>query len=185
LFEENYEMPPNQTSYIGHNCEAEKKRFPLSETAGLIEYGYDAPVFDGNDQAEIVVCENDTGLETWFFGVEYDDEVTIIELDDFFVDIDYIINKVEEYNSVNEVDVVLFIDSFALGTLYSYGMLDSDLSNISPNLLIMCIGSIQKENESMPYLVGVVKFLDNTYKILSVEHSRIEYDVIIDLSEGN
>jgi len=157
----------------------------LFETAGLIEYGYDVPVFDGDDEASIIACESDNGLETWFFGTEYDGELIVVELDGFFVDIDYIINKVVEYNDLNEVDIVLYDDlnSFALGDLYAGGMLESTLSDFSSNLLLLSIGTMSHETQTFDYFIRVVKYPDNTFKIIAVEHSGDEFIELIDLNE--
>jgi len=157
----------------------------LFETAGLIEYGYDVPIFDGDDEASIIACEDDDGTETWFFKTRYDDELIVVELDDFFVDIDYIINKVEEYNDLNEEDIVLYDDlySFSLGDLYAIGLLESTLSDFSPNLLLLCIGTMLHETQTFDYFICVVKYPDNTFKIIAVDHYLDEFIELIDLNE--
>ena len=151
----------------------------------MIEYGYDVPVFDGDDEASIIACESDNGSETWFFGTRYDGELIVVELDDFFVDIDYIINKVVEYNDLNEADIVLYDDlnSFSLGDLDAFGMLETRLSDFSSNLLLMNIGTMSNETQTFDYFICVVKYPDNTFKIIAVEHSGDEFIELIDLSE--
>lgn len=184
LFRENYK--PARGIDISECVTGEViNNFGLFETAGLIEHGYDVPVFDGDDEAGIVVCEDDLGVEKWFFHVEYDDEITIVELNDFFLDIDYIISKVEEYNEKNDIDIVLYADSdsFALGDLHAGGMLNSDLSEISSNLIILDLGTMPRENDTFDYFVRVVKLPNDTYKLIAVEHPGDNYIVLVELSE--
>ncbi len=183
LLEDNYEPIFNVDI---PECTGETlNRFGLSDTAGLIEYGYDVPVFDGEDEAGVIICEDNQGKELWFFHTKRGEEETIIELDDFFLDIDYIITKAMEYNDVNEVDIDLHNreESFSIGDLDAGGMLESDLSAISKNLLFLEIGSMEKESDSFNYFVRVVKLLDGSYQVLAVEHSGDEYLLLFEINE--